>query len=490
MQPAPRAAAILLAALGCAAPRAAPPRPGAAAAWLDGLDGRYRSFDRALTLRAWQQALGEGGEAPGAEEARRAFFTDGSIDARLRAIGPAGQDGARARAWLRFRASRRAREDGEVARLSGELARIAAGDDAARPEAAPLWALYGSPDPEARARALRALEDRTAQLLPLLAQRARALDAVARRAGEAEREPPEALRRRLAALCRTQGQATAAGWAALIGRAAAELGRPPTLADYLSVATRWTGQSGAFLRPEALPALAEDAFGRMGFPVASLGIVVRTQHRQPGGAAYGISIPDDVRFQGHFPPGFEGARGYFHELGHAVHMKSIRAPHLPARMLPEDRALSEGVGEIFALPLRDAAWLRGRFPDLPDAALRELLVSVEAFDAVAVRYNCLHARLEAEIHAGLDGAAAFPALHRETFGAPPAGGPVYMLTPYLKVPLYTRDYVLAFAVRQAFVRRLGGTPLLSTAAGERLRRELLAPGNAVDLESWLADERR
>lgn len=98
----------------------------------------------------------------------------------------------------------------------------------------------------------------------------------------------------------------------------------------------------------------------MGFDVRDMNIMVRTDVTAPGGAAFDVSIPDDVRFFLNAQPGFEGARGYFHELGHAIHMKLVQAKHLPAKTLPQDRALNEGIGEIFGL-----------IPRLPDFVRKE-----------------------------------------------------------------------------------------------------------------------
>ena len=297
---------------------------------------------------------------------------------------------------------------------------------------------------------------------------------------------------RLEATCRAQRIATNADWAALLARATTAMGRPPRFADVAGEAIAWTSKAGAFYRPDALPALATRAVARMGFDMSAMNLTIRTDIKAPGGAAFGISIPDDVRFFLNAPPGFEGARGYFHELGHAIHMKLVKPRHLPGRQLPQDRALNEGIGEIFATIPRLDEFVRAEFPHLTDAERAEFHASVCAFDAFAVRVNCLTAQLELEAHTGGDVAARWPALYAANIGGAPEVGPTFLLfvSGYLERPLYTLSYVYTNAVRDRFLTSLGGRLLFSVEAGTALRTNLLEPGNTLTLPGFLGEAAR
>ena len=218
----------------------------------------------------------------------------------------------------------------------------------------------------------------------------------------------------------------------------------------------------------------------------AMGIEIRTTPDRPGGAAYAVSIPDDVRFRGFFPSGFEGARGWFHELGHAVHMKEVREQRLPFRALPHERALSEGIGEIFAAVVREPAWVEQEFPDLPEDQRLGYLAATRAFDAYAVRTYCHLTRFELAMYQHEADRPDLAELHRETFGAPPAHGPAYGLYVYLGRPLYVWDYLMSQAVTTTFIERLGAAPLRSRSAGDLLRDTLLAPGARLELKDYLA----
>ena len=170
-------------------------------------------------------------------------------------------------------------------------------------------------------------------------------------------------------------------------------------------------------------------------------------------------------------------------------MKRVRAPHLPERQLPQDRALNEGVGEIFALVARDAAWLARALPDVTQERRDEFLASMRCYDAMAVRFNGLQARLEQELYAGHDIAQMWPILFEEMLGWKPTIGPTWLLfvPSYLTTPFYLRAYVYQAEVRDRFVQRLDGRALVSRESGKLLAETLLAPGNALTLAAYLAE---
>ena len=466
--------------------------------WLDSLDTRYQGFARPLELADWQRAIGEPpDDTRAAEAAKQEFHADPTLRARLRALvtNTNPEVRLRAAAWQRFIDRDRLTADPEVARLTQQI--LAAADGATgQPKAGEVLGTFIlDPDAAKRAAALAVIERRTANVLPLMAARGKRMDELARSLGAADAitfsEGPDA-RTRLDATCRDLQARSEPAWKLLLARAERLAKRPPTLADYGAAGIAWINDAGNFFKPEDLRRLAETGFAEMGFDVPAMKIQVVNNPNTPGGSAFAISIPDDVRFQGNFTtPGYYAGRGYFHELGHAVHMKLVRAPHLPDRMLPQDRALNEAIGEIFTLIPTDEAWLARQFPALTPTQRQDFFASVRGFDALGIRYNCLLAKLELDVHAGKSAAERWPVLYRETFGAAPPLGPAFLLLNpgYLKSPFYMRSYVYLIDVRESFIRKLGDTPLVTTDAGAFLEATLLAPGNALTLEAYLADPR-
>ena len=482
-----RALTLTLLLSACAAARASEER-----SWLDGLDGRYAGFDRALTLASWQRAVGEEPlDTAAAEAARAAFFADRELCERLDEL-EAGSDpelAARARAWRRFVARERLEVEPAILEANERLlqAMDAGGEGPSASEL--VGALVFDPDPAAQRRALLEIEARSRAVLPLFQERVRRFDALARDLGAPDAATffagPAALAE-LEQVCRAQRARTQDDWDALLVALERRLGRPPELADCIGATVTWSKESGSFFTGDNVGALAHDAAARMGFDVERMGIVVRTNPGGVGGSAFGVSIPDDVRFQGNFEA---YPRGYFHELGHAIHMKRVRAPHLPERQLPQDRALNEGVGEIFALVARDPAWLAAALPDVPAGRRDEFLTCMRGYDAMAVRFNGLQARLEQELFAGHDVERRWPILFEETFGWKAPLGPTWILfvPSYLTTPFYLRAYVYQAEVRDSFVRRLAGRELVSPEAGRLLDETLLAPGNGLTLEAYLEE---
>lgn len=456
---------------------------------MDEIEARYQRLERVSALAQWNRALGKedaDAEVQAAGSALEAFFHDASVDEAIErfAVVAGEADRARVEAWRQLR-RRRARLEDPRLRSADEHVRATLHRDDGM---APLWVLYGSPDPAARREALDALTARTSELVQALVMRAAVMDEVAREQGHVDhRDWLGVDEQRLATVCEAQIAASLDDWRRLQDHALEQLGRPPGLADHLAVATAWTGRAGGFFTVEGVPALADDAFRRMGFAVPDPAIQVVRSSGRPGGAAYPISVPDDVRFHGSFPPGYEGARGWFHEYGHALHLRSVDTPLIPHRGLPGDPSITEGIADVLTLPLRDRAWLREVLPAVEPERIDELVTSVEAFDALAVRYNCMFARLELAIYQGRDFAAAFGQLHRETMGTPPADAPVFVMLPYLETAGQLRHYVYARGVQAELVRRLEGHSLLTPRAGRFLRGTLMAPGAGLDVERWWAE---
>ena len=332
------------------------------------LESRYEFYRKPLTLNAWRKAVGDSVEdISGYTEAETAFLSDDSIDERLRVLAESNdaEIAERAQGWLRLRNQHGMDAHASIAALTKRLIETMAG-----PKTDPLhgqkalMTIYASTEPSARHAAMRTIAERSQLALPILAKRSAKLNELARSRGfkdfvhaKTGKDIAESTEE-LESMCREQIASTRAAWKSLMRRTETKLASG-TDADWLATSTSWSADAGGFIKSSELYNLSKSALGRMGFDLDLMNIEVRMTPNKPGGAAYGVSIPDDVRFRGNFVDGFEGARGWFHELGHAVHMKEVKAKRAPFRALPLDRALNEGIGEVFGAIVRDLDWVRG-----------------------------------------------------------------------------------------------------------------------------------
>lgn len=479
---------------GCTMNKQPPPvAPAPSPEWarLQEIEASYEAWRHPLAIASWHESLGETQPQKGdLKSQRRAFFFDSKIDAQLKPLTQSYDPKVKevANAWLRLRASSRLTYDERLDDLRISIERLATGgaDEPAR--MAPVQTLYTSTDPAAREAALKELEDRFgADLLPLLQWRAERLDELARGAGYKNYleirfpNPKHGPRAALEGMCTAQITASQPAWDRFVLGLTEKLGRAPTHADYLAEAVSGTNANSQFLAALDPHTIAKDLFKQMGFKVDRMNIQIEHRKGAPGGTAHAIDPPRDVRLEGLFPPGYDGTRGYLHELGHAVHLSSISPGPQPFRQLPQNLALAEGIAEVFVRGLRDPGWLKERFPEVSQKEFHAYLASIENFEAYAVREYCLLAQVEMAIaqHRPID--EAFASIYETTFGVPHAGKPFYDLVPYLTRPLYSLDYVVARSVTDAIITSLAPKTLLSPKVGDRLRREVFEPGNTLEL---------
>jgi hypothetical protein len=100
-----------------------------------------------------------------------------------------------------------------------------------------------------------------------------------------------------------------------------------------------------------------------GFPRSALRFRVDRHDLTSGGCCIAPDPPRDVRIVVHPSHGWPAYATLFHEVGHAIHSASIRAPtHLLRwhEFVPGFGAPHEGIGEFFELIPTSAAWLRTR----------------------------------------------------------------------------------------------------------------------------------
>lgn len=439
-------------AVACLGPqRAAQGSKAEQLAWLDALDARYES-----------SCAPDTGEA---ERARAAFFGDPEISRRLSELSGASDPevARRASAWGRFIGRARLLSSPEVRKANGEILAAVGGEGT--PGALGLMGdLFKSKDGEVRWAALARIAARSRAVLPLIRSRAQALDAQARAMGAKDGLSYLAgadAKARVERVCREQVERTAGDWQQALEIVQRRVIGRPTVADFGAEVIAEGQDAGAFFLAERLPELSRSALARMGF--------------------------GEVRPRGDFSEGgFASARGYFRELGRAVYLERVRAARLPGCALSGDCGLREGVAEIFAMIPRDLPWLRAQFPEVSTVDLERFERSTKALDALAIRFRCLTARLEVEAAVGGDVEKSWGPMYEETFGTIPPVGPAWILLhpAYLSAPFSLIGAVDSTEVRDAFLRRLGATPLLSLEGGRQLDEVLLAPGPEKGMDPW------
>jgi len=446
-------------------------------------------------LNAWNQAVGEPTkDLTDLESDQIAFFSDETVNQQLADLSKS-EDAAiqeRAQGWIRLRKQDGMQQHESIVPLTTKIVEAMDGaPDHPLHGTGALMTIYSSDDPVARDEALKEIQQRSSTMLPILAERSVALNQLAQSHGYADFVhaqtglPVQAATQQIEETCSAQLESTQSDWERLLQRGEKKLGRTSTDADWVSLSTSWSAEAGFFLKSDAFYPLSGRALKKMGFDLDAMNIEIRETPGQPGGAAYDISVPDDIRFHGHFMDGFEGARGWFHELGHAVHMKEVKETQAPFNELPFERALSEGVGEVFGAIVRDAAWIEAEFPDLNEEQLADYVAATKGLDAIVLRYNCYQTRLELALYAGELDVERLNTIHKDVFGSPAKYGATYPMYIYLGRPLYIWEYVISSVVTNTLLEQLGGQSLVSQEGGSILRTKMLAPGAKLTLKDYL-----
>ncbi len=207
-----------------------------------------------------------------------------------------------------------------------------------------------------------------------------------------------------------------------------------------------------------------------------------------GGLTLAPDPPRDVRILVHPQGGWLAHVVMFHEVGHAVHSASIRAPRHLLRWhenVPGFGAFHEGIGALFEELGNNAEWLAGR-PGIS----RE---RAEAFERSARDANLLEAPWHASwfgIEQALyrapdrDPMEAIQRRERRLFGYEDYRPLSFVDSFFVESPIYAQNYLLASLFAQQLIETLRerfGTPLWpNRKVGPWLAREWFAPGSRYD----------
>lgn len=227
---------------------------------------------------------------------------------------------------------------------------------------------------------------------------------------------------------------------------------------------------------------------RWGFPPARLRFRIDTHDLPSGGVSLAPDPPRDVRIVVHPGGGWTQYMTLFHEVGHAVHSASIRAPtHLLrwSEGLPGFGGFHEGIGRLFERIAASPAWLRGR-PGLDGAG-------IEAFVALRRRTPLLEVgELAGWIRQELDlylRPEVDPAERARRYGRTVLGFDDYVPRSFadaffVRLPIYATSYffaaLLAPALLAAAQTEVGGDVWPNPRIGPWLTRNWFRDGSGFD----------
>jgi hypothetical protein len=238
---------------------------------------------------------------------------------------------------------------------------------------------------------------------------------------------------------------------------------------------------------EMLPRILR-AVARWGFPVHRMRFRVVFHDLPAGGLTLAPDPPRDVRILVHPRGGWEAYHVMFHEVGHAVHSASVRAPGHLLRWhenIPGAAGFHEGIGGLFEEIPRDPAWLRQDAG--VDPALAERFARVrQRFDLFGAAWLRFWVTPELRLYARPDRDPMPEArrLERSLMGYDGEDPRSFVDPFFVESPIYAPNYLLALLFHYQLaetVRRELGEPLWpNRSVGPWLTRNWFAEGSLFD----------
>ena len=232
------------------------------------------------------------------------------------------------------------------------------------------------------------------------------------------------------------------------------------------------------------------AVGAWGFRTDRMRFRVVFHDLPSGGMTLAPDPPRDVRIQVHPAGGWMAYVVLFHEVGHAVHSASIRAPRHLLRWhenVPGFGAFHEGIGGLFEEIPCEPAWLE-RLPGIDPERARAFADRAHRTGAIDAAWHASWIRVEQALYRDpeRDPMPASMRWTRRVFGYD-AFDPLSFVDPFfVDLPVYAPNYLLAMLfgaqVRATLRRRFGDPVWPNRSVGPWLTRHWLAPGSTFD---WL-----
>jgi hypothetical protein len=242
-----------------------------------------------------------------------------------------------------------------------------------------------------------------------------------------------------------------------------------------------------FPREEMLPS-ALRAARAWGFHTDRMRFRVVFHDTPFGGLTLAPDPPEDVRILVHPQGGWTRTMVMFHEVGHAVHSASIRAPRHLLRWhenVPGFGALHEGIGGLFEEIPSGQEWLTRQ----PRVDRRRALNFAETHRDGALAWAAWHAcwiRVEDLLYErpGQDPMPEADRFARRVFGYDEFPRLSFVDPFFVDSPIYGSNYLLAILFGQQLLRTLRelyGDPIWpNRRVGPWLVRNWMAPGSQID----------
>ena len=238
---------------------------------------------------------------------------------------------------------------------------------------------------------------------------------------------------------------------------------------------------------EMLPRILA-AMGEWGFRTERMHFRSDFHDIPSGGFTLAPDPPRDIRIVVHPHGGWRAYMVMFHEVGHAVHSASIRAPRHLLRWhenVPGFGAFHEGIAGVFEdIPSR-VEWL-SRQPGVGARRAEEFARAVHRIGPVDAAYQASWLRVEQELyrHPGRDPMPAVQRFEKRVFGFDDYKPLSFVDGFFVETPLYAPNYLLATLFSAQVTRTLEGLfgrPIWpNRKVGPWLAKQWFAPGSMYD----------
>ena len=225
-----------------------------------------------------------------------------------------------------------------------------------------------------------------------------------------------------------------------------------------------------------------------GFPRSAFRFRIDRHDITSGGYCIAPDPPRDVRIVVHPGHGWHEYATLFHEVGHAVHSASIRAPtHLLRwhEFVPGFGAPSEGIGEFFELIPASEAWLRTRRGLSADRV--EPFVEAQRTDRLrlmALMVGWIRAELGLYLRPERDPGKEAARYGRAVLGYDTYAQRSFADSFFIDLPIYATSYLFATLLRPHLLRALlsevGGATWPNPKVGPWLADRWFRPGSTYD----------
>ena len=230
------------------------------------------------------------------------------------------------------------------------------------------------------------------------------------------------------------------------------------------------------------------AVGKWGFRTDRMRFHVVFHDVPVGGLTLAPDPPKDVRILVHPESGWFAYMIMFHEVGHAVHSASIRAPRHLLRWhenIPGFGPFDEGIGALFEQIPSEEAWLES-VPGLGSRRAHDFAEATRDDDAVNAGSHANWMRVEQALYRNpeRDPWSEVRDFERRVFGYDDYAPLSFVDTFFVDSPIYGPCYLLAVLFRcqvQERMRQVCGEPFWpNPKVGPWLRREWFSSGSLYD----------